>query len=114
MTKSKSRKGFVKVQVLGNLGADPKFNTVKVKDEDRDVLNGTIAVNVDENTVQWFHFEVWGKMAKVGAKYLKKGSQVLITECTLLEPKSWKDEKGNEHIDMRIRVNEWIWLDIKK
>lgn len=107
-------KGFAKVQVMGNLGADPVLNTVGKDEKKIDVLNCKVAVNVDEKTVQWYSVELWGKRAKAGKEFLKKGSKVFISDGDLLEPNSWKTNEGEERIEMKIRVNEWHWLDGKK
>jgi len=108
-------KGFARIELLGNLGSKPELKTVKGRDDtDLDVLNGKIAVNVDENTVQWYSFELWGARAKAGAGHLDKGSKVLISDATMLEPHVWKNNEGKDMVDMKVRINEWHWLDSKK
>ena len=106
-------KGFARIELVGNLGDDPKLNTVKSKknNEEIDVMNAKLAVNVDENTVQWFSVELWGKRAKAAVEHLKKGSKVFISDGTLLEPETWTGEDGKPRVEMKVRVNDWHWMD---
>ena len=72
-----------KVQVIGNLGKDPEIKTF---DSGGKVCNFSIAANekwkdkngeTQEHT-EWFNVQVWGRLADVAEKYLRKGSQIYI------------------------------------
>lgn len=77
-------RGFNKIFVMGNLGTDPEMKqwgsggTVRV--------HFSLAVNErwkgsngeDQEHVSWFNVVVFGKLADIAAKYLRKGSQVHV------------------------------------
>lgn len=71
-----------KMILIGNLGGDPE-----TKDVDSGMLcTFSIATNEkwkdkngqDQERVEWTRIVVWGKLAEICAKYLKKGKQVYV------------------------------------
>lgn len=108
-------KSFLRIEMMGNLGDKPVLKTIKVKEEERIVMNGKIAVNMGlDQPAAWFSFEIWGKRAETASKYLDKGSKVLVSDAEFLEPISWIDKDGNPRTELKIRINEWYWLDSRK
>ena len=60
----------------GRLGKDPELRSVG----DREVCNFSLAVNrrKKDAPTQWWDVSVWGKQAEVAARYLRKGSEVVV------------------------------------
>ena len=104
---------FLKLSILGNLVEKPELRTVKVKDENRAVVDGGIAINQGEQTI-FISYEVWGKAAENAAKFLDKGAKVLVTEAEYVPTEPWIDKDGKPRAGLKIRVKEWHWLDSKK
>lgn len=75
---------FNQVVLLGNLGKDAEL---KLLGEDNAVLNFSVATSEkfknkageEKETTQWHRCALWGKRAKSLAKYLTKGTKVLVT-----------------------------------
>ena len=75
---------YQQITLVGNLGADPEMRSTQGGTE---VCNLNVATSnkyrnrdgemVDDTT--WFRVAVWGKQAESCAKYLEKGSKVLVT-----------------------------------
>lgn len=87
-----------KVILVGNLGKDPEI---------RFTLHGTAVVNFtlatseqwkDKTTgekkqhTDWHNVVVWGDLAKIVAKYAKKGSKVYVEGQ--LKTRKWQDQAG--------------------
>lgn len=91
-------RGFQKIIITGNLGADPETKTF---DSGNSVTKFPVAVsesykNRDGETVQeteWFNVVVWGKLAEVCEKYLEKGNQVLIEGK--IKTRTYEDQNGD-------------------
>ena len=72
-----------RVQLIGNLGADPE---IKSFENNKLVANLSIATsesftNSDGDKIdntQWHNVVAWGKNADLAGKYLSKGNQVCI------------------------------------
>ena len=98
-----------KVQLIGNLGANPEIKTL---DGGRKLARFTVATNEtyrnakgDKVTdTQWHTLIAWGKVAEIAEKYLKKGSEVAI-EGKLIN-RSYNDKDGNKKYSTEVQVNE--------
>lgn len=84
------------VVVLGNLTKDP---VERKTNNDKTVASFSIAVNGYNEHVDYFNVETWGKSAEFVAKYLKKGSQVVVDGR--LSQKVWEKD-GEKHYDVVI------------
>lgn len=104
---------FLKLEVLGNLIEKPELRKIKVRGEDREVIEGGIAVRQGDSTI-FLTYEIWGKSAENAAKYLDKGSKVLVTDAEYLPLDPWIDKDGKPRAELKIRIKEWHWLDSKK
>jgi single-strand DNA-binding protein len=98
--------------VSGHLGQDP--TTVETENAP---TRFSIAVNERWGTgsekkerVNWFPVVVWGNVAKMAKKYLKKGSHVLVEGSLRLN--EWEDEKG-KHSRVEIVAANILFLDKK-
>jgi len=105
-----------KVQLIGNLGANPEIKTL---DGGRKLARFTVATNEtyrnakgDKVTdTQWHTLIAWGKVAEIAEKYLKKGSEVAV-EGKLIN-RSYNDKDGNKKYSTEVQVNEVLMLGDK-
>ncbi len=107
-----------KVQLIGNLGADPEV---------RSTSNGTrvatlsIATSRQWNSAsgerqektEWHRVVLWNNsrgsgLADIAEKYLKKGSPVYIEGS--IEYRQWEDREGKTRYTTEIRAREMIML----
>lgn len=90
--------GLNKVQIIGNLGADPDIKrlqdnttvarfSVATSESYKDKQSGEI-----KTSVEWHNIVVWRNLAEIVEKYLKKGSQVYIEGK--LKTNKWTDKDG--------------------
>ena len=105
-----------KVQLIGNLGANPE---VKTLDGGRKLARFNVATSEtyrnakgDKVTdTQWHTLVAWGKVAEIAEKYLKKGSEVAV-EGKLIN-RSYNDKDGNKKYITEVQVNEVLMLGEK-
>jgi single-strand DNA-binding protein len=89
-----------KVILIGNLGRDPEIRTTQ---------NGTKVANLNLATseswrdkasgerkekTEWHRVVIFGSLADIAEKYLKKGSKVYV--CGALQTRKWTDQSGAE------------------
>ena len=105
-----------RVQLIGNLGADPE---VKTLEGNKKVARLSIATN-DEYTdkngqkvkqTQWHNLVVWGKLADTCEKYLTKGKEIAIEGK--LTYRTWVDKDGKTHNITEVIVNELLMMGSK-
>lgn len=101
------------VQLIGNLGMDPEV---------KEVSNGSKMARFSMATsesyrnqkgekiteTQWHNLIIWGKLAEVAEKYLKKGKQIAVEGK--LETNSYEDKEGNRKFFTQVRVNDLLML----
>ncbi len=101
------------VHLIGNLGMDPEV---------KEVSNGNKMVRFSLATsdsyrnqkgekvteTQWHNLIIWGKLAEVAEKYLKKGKQIAVEGK--LETNSYDDKNGNRKFFTQVKVNDLIML----
>lgn len=105
-----------KVQLIGNLGADPE---IKNFDGGKKLVRLSIATNETYknakgekvNDTQWHNVIAWGKNAEVIGKYLKKGSEVAV-EGKLVN-RNYTGKDGVKRYSTEIQVNEFLLLGKK-
>jgi len=105
------------VQLIGNLGMDPK---VKQLESGKTVANFSLATShvyknangekVDDT--QWHNLVAWGKTAEIVEKYLKKGNEIAIEGR--LTNRSYDDKDGVKRYITEIVVNEVVMFGAKK
>ncbi|MDG1159485.1 MAG: single-stranded DNA-binding protein [Flavobacteriales bacterium] len=92
--------GINKVILLGNLGKDPE---VRYLENGTAVCSFPLATSetyTDRNSgekktqTEWHNVVLWRKLAEIGEKYLKKGSQVYIEGK--MRTRSWEDQSGQK------------------
>ena len=105
-----------KVQLIGNLGDNPKITTL---DSGKKIANISLATNeVFKNDngekvtkTEWHNLTAWNKTAEIIEKYLKKGSQIAIEGK--LTTRSYEDKDGIKRYFTEIVVSELLMLDKK-
>ncbi|MCR9219879.1 MAG: single-stranded DNA-binding protein [Alphaproteobacteria bacterium] len=98
---------FNKVILIGNLGRDPEVRTMQNGDK---VANLNIATserwrdregNQQERT-EWHRVVIFGRVAEIAERYLKKGSKVLIEGQ--LQTRKWQDQSGQDRYTTEVVV----------
>ncbi len=110
-------RGLNKVQIIGNLGADPEM---RYTPSGSGVTNFRIAVSrnrrgpdgnmIDET--EWFRCVAWDspnyKLAEICNEYLRKGKQVYVEGR--LQSRKYTDKDGIERTSVEIVVSEMLML----
>ena len=106
-----------KVQLIGNLGNDPKITKLE---KGNMLAKFSIATNESylnkagervENT-QWHNIIAWGKTAEIVEKILKKGNEVVI-DGKLIN-RTYEDENGIKRYITEIQANELLKISAKE
>lgn len=88
------------IQLIGNLGSDPEVKAMPSGDK---VANFSVATSerwkdkatgADKEKTEWTRIVVWGKLADIVEKYLKKGSKVYVKGA--LQTRKWQDASGQD------------------
>lgn len=102
-------KGVNLVVLLGRLGNDPEVKTLANGNSVASFSLATGEVWVDKDgqkkeKTEWHKIVVWGKLAEVVGKYLKKGSEAHIQGK--LATRSWEDKDGQKKYMTEIIANQ--------
>jgi len=103
------------VQLIGRLGKDPEVKDLNDKKKasfsiaTTDTYKNQKGEKVEDT--QWHHIVVWGKMAEVAEKYLKKGNEVAV-EGKLVH--RVYEANGEKRFITEINVNDFVMLGGKK
>ena len=97
-----------KVQLIGNLGADPE---VRFSQAGRAIANLRIATSEswrDQNgepqeRTEWHRVVVFGKPAEIAQQYVRKGSKVYIEGQ--LQTREWQDQTGQKRYTTEVIVS---------
>lgn len=101
-----------KVILLGNIGKDPEVRETKAGK----VVNMVMATSErytdksgqkQENT-EWHNLVVFGKLADVVSKYVKKGDKLYIEGS--ITTRKWEDKEGNTRYTPEIKVRDLTML----
>ena len=104
------------VQLIGHVGKDPE---VKTFDSGRKLTSFSLATadtyknqkGEKVTDTQWHNIVMWGKLADIAAKYLKKGEEVCI-EGKLIH-RNYETESGEKRYITEISVNDLLMLSKK-
>ncbi|MDX2144149.1 MAG: single-stranded DNA-binding protein [Rhodospirillaceae bacterium] len=89
-----------KVILIGNLGKDPEVRTMQNGNK---VANLSIATSESwrdkatgekKEKTEWHRVVIFGNLAEIAEKYLKKGSKVYV--CGSLQTRKWQDKDGQD------------------
>ena len=104
-----------RVQLIGNLGSDPKV----FEFENGKKVSFSLATNEfytkDGKTVQnttWHNLVAWNKTAELIGNNLKKGSEIVINGK--LVNRSYDDKDGNKRYITEVVVNEVVFRSQKE
>jgi single-strand DNA-binding protein len=99
-----------KVILIGNLGKDPE---VRHLENGATVANFSIATSesyTDRNsgekreTTDWHDIVLWGGLAEIAEKYLKKGTKIYLEGR--LKKRSWQDKEGQTRYTAEVLAEE--------
>lgn len=96
------------VNLIGNLGKDPVVNTTPNGSKVANFSLVTTETYKDKNTgerkeiPEWHQVVIWGALAEIVEKYLKKGAKVFIKGKN--KTRKWKDKNGIERYNTEIVV----------
>lgn len=104
------------VQLIGRLGKDPE---VKVFDKSKKATFSIATTDSYKNQkgekvddTQWHNVVIWGQLADVVEKYLKKGMEVCV-EGKLMH-RNFETDKGEKRYITEINVNDLLMLGGKE
>lgn len=94
-----------KALIIGNLGKDPEIRYLPSGDA---ICNFSVATAdswKDQNgekqeKTEWHRISIFGKLAEIAGKYLKKGSQVYLEGR--LQTRKWTDKEGKDQYTTEI------------
>ena len=109
-------KSLNKVQIIGNLGADPDVRYTAAGDA---VVNLSVATDegykkkdgTQVDKTEWHRVVAYGKLAEIMEKYLKKGSKVYVEGK--IQTKKWQDKSGQDRYTTDCVVRDMLMLDGK-
>lgn len=96
-------------EFIGNLGADPEIRKTQGGDK---CANLRLAVSErwkDRNSgearekTEWISVVLWGALADVAERYLKKGSKVYL--AGKLTTRKWQDQNGQDRYSTEVVLN---------
>jgi single-strand DNA-binding protein len=104
-----------RVQLIGNLGADPK---VREFESGSKMARFSVATNEVikkegkfEKIVNWYNVTTWGNVAEIAEKYLVTGTEVIV-EGRLVS-NSFNDKSGNPRKISEILAESLLYRNIK-
>ncbi|KXB17497.1 single-stranded DNA-binding protein [Xylella fastidiosa] len=107
-----------KMQLIGNLGADPDIRymqdgtpTVTVSVATTDTWKDKDTGNKEEKT-EWHRVVFFGGLAEIVGEFLKKGSQIYVEGP--LRSRNWTDKEGNKRYTTEIMAKEMQMLGKKQ
>lgn len=101
-----------KVQLLGNIGKDPEVRETKAGN----IANMVMATSErytdksgqKQEKTEWHNLVVFGKLADIVAKYVKKGDKLYIEGS--ITTRKWEDKEGNTRYNTEIKVRDLTML----
>jgi single-strand DNA-binding protein len=101
------------VKLIGRLGQDPE---VKTLDKGNKFAKFSLATSDSitakdgskQEQTQWHNIVVWGNLAGICEKYLKKGKEIAIDGR--LTYRTWEDKNGTKHTSSEIVANEMLFV----
>ncbi len=100
------------VQLIGRLGQDPEVKTfgdskkASFSIATTDFYKNKKGERVEDT--QWHHVVIWGKLANVAEKYLKKGQEIAV-EGKLIH-RTYETENGEKKYVTEVIVNDLLML----
>ncbi len=110
-------RGINKVILVGNLGADPEVRYLASGDPVANISLATSeswkdkATGQNQERTEWHRVVIYGKMAEIASKYMKKGTKAYIEGS--LRTRKWQDKNGQERYTTEIVCQDLQLLDSK-
>jgi single-strand DNA-binding protein len=104
------------VKLIGRLGKDPEIKTFSNSKRasfsiaTTDVYKNQKGEKVEDT--QWHNIVIWGKLADVAEKYVKKGQEIAV-EGKLVH-RNYEGEKGEKRYFTEVNVDEMLMLGGKQ
>ncbi len=104
--------GINKVILIGNLGKDPDLrnfdggNVANFPLATTEVYRDRNGSKVDQT--EWHNIAMWGKLAEIAGKILRKGAKVYIEGR--IKNRSWEDREGNKRYITEIVAENFTLL----
>ena len=101
------------VKLIGRLGQDPE---VKLLDKGNKVATFSLATSdsyttkegIKQEQTQWHNIVVWGNLAVICEKYLKKGKEIAVDGH--LAYLNWEDKNGTRHFKSEIIASDILFV----
>ncbi len=101
------------VKLIGRLGQDPE---VKTLDKGNKFAKFSLATSDSftakdgsrQEQTQWHNIVMWGNLAGICEKYLKKGKEIAIDGR--LTYRTWEDKNGTKHTSSEIVASEMLFV----
>lgn len=108
---------YQKLIIAGYLGADPETKEVNMKaGGSKTVTKFSVAATTktgpNSETTEWYRVTAWGATAQACAKYLTKGSPVLVEGTG--QTQKWTDKDGNEKTAFAVTADRVQFLPSAK
>lgn len=108
--------GLNKVQLLGNLGADPELKMTSGGQAILKMRLATAESYLDKNKVrqertEWHSITLWGKRGEALSRFLGKGSRLFVEGS--LRTSSYDDKDGNKRYKTEVNATNVILCDGK-
>lgn len=105
--------GVNKVILIGNLGKDPDLRNFEGGNVVANFTLATTEVYRDRNgnkveQTEWHNIAMWGKLAEIAGKILRKGAKVYIEGR--IKNRSWEDREGNKRYITEIVAENFTLL----
>ena len=101
------------VKLIGRLGQDPEIRNLEKGSKMARFSLATSDTFTDKQgnrkeQTQWHNLVVWGNLATVCEKYLKKGKEIAVDGR--IAYRNWEDKNGAKHIATEIVVNDILFV----
>ena len=101
-----------RVTLLGNIGKDPEVRETK----SGNIANLTMATSErytdksgqKQEKTEWHNLVVFGKLADIVAKYVKKGDKLYVEGS--ITTRKWEDKEGNTRYTTEVKVRDLTML----
>ena len=105
--------GVNKAILIGNLGKDPDLRNFEGGNVVANFTLATTEVYRDRNgnkveQTEWHNIVIWGKLAEIAGKILRKGAKVYIEGR--IKNRSWDDREGNKRYITEIVAENFTLL----
>lgn len=105
--------GVNKAILIGNLGKDPDLRNFEGGNVVANFTLATTEVYRDRNgnkveQTEWHNIAMWGKLAEIAGKILRKGAKVYIEGR--IKNRSWEDREGNKRYITEIVAENFTLL----